>query len=66
MPEMTTEQLVAGCHEFVKQQTEWQEAVSNIPQEALQEPVRITQEWTGSLTITPDAVRDILQSNNEE
>ena len=66
MPEMTTEQLVEGCHEFVKQQTEWQEAVSNIPQQALQEPVRVAQEWTGSLTITPDQVVAILQSNNEE
>jgi hypothetical protein len=66
MPELTTEQLVAGCHEFVLKQTEWQEAVDAIPQEALQEPVRITQQWTGSLTITPDQVVEILQSNNEE
>lgn len=54
MPELTNEQLIASCHEFVLQQQE---------QQAEPEPVA---PWAGSLTITPDVVRDILQSNNEE
>ena len=54
MPEMTTEQLIEGCHEFVLQQQQ---------QQVVAEP---EPKWTGSLTISPDMVRDILLSNNEE
>jgi hypothetical protein len=54
MPELTDEQLIAGCHEFVLQQQE---------QQLVAEP---EPKWTGSLTITPDQVVAILQSNNEE
>lgn len=55
MPELTTEQLIQSCHEFVLQQQE--QAV----EETTPEP-----KWDGSLTITPDQVADILLSNNEE
>ena len=54
MPELTHDELIEGCHEFVLQQQQ-QQAV------AQPEPT-----WTGSLTITPDMVADILLSNNEE
>jgi hypothetical protein len=54
MPELTNEQLIDSCQEFVLQQLE---------QHTQPEP---EPTWTGSLTITPDAVRDILLSNNEE
>jgi hypothetical protein len=54
MPELTTEQLIESCHEFVLQQQE---------QQVVAEP---EPEWTGSLTISPAMVADILLSNNEE
>jgi hypothetical protein len=55
MPELTDDELIQSCHEFVLQQQELQ----------LEEP-KPEPEWTGSLTITPDMVADILLSNNEE
>jgi hypothetical protein len=55
MPELTHEQLITSCQEFVLQQQE-QNFKESEPEPA----------WTGSLTITPDTVRDILLSNNEE
>jgi hypothetical protein len=55
MPELTTEQLIASCHEFVLQQQELD----------FEEP-KPEPEWTGSLTISPAMVADILLSNNEE
>lgn len=54
MPELTHDQLIASCQEFVLQHEE---------QQAVTEP---EPKWTGSLTITPDIVADILLSNNEE
>jgi len=54
MPELTHDQLIDSGQEFVLQQLE---------QHAQPEP---EPAWTGSLTITPDAVRAILLSNNEE
>jgi hypothetical protein len=54
MPELTDAELIEGCHEFVLQQQQQQP------------PAEPEQKWTGSLTITPDQVVAILQSNNEE
>jgi hypothetical protein len=54
MPELTDDELIQSCQEFVLQQQE---------QQLVAEP---EPKWTGSLTITPDMVQDILLSNNEE
>lgn len=56
MPELTTEQLIAGCQQFVQQQQQQQEQQQPEP-----EP-----EWTGHLHITPHIVAEILDSNKEE
>lgn len=53
MTELTHEQLIDGCQQFVLQQQQQQQP----------EP---EPEWTGSLTISPDVVQQILLSNNEE
>ena len=55
MPELTTDELTVACHEFVLQQ-----------QESESEQPKPEPQWTGSLTITPDQVAEILLCNYDE